>query len=89
MPKIITPKIRTSRDRIFSTGECARICGLSQQTIIRCFDNGGIVGFRVPGSRFRRVPALRLKEFIEKNGVPADRFREECPDLFDEEPKAA
>ena len=36
---------------VFTTGEAAKICKVSQQTIIRCFDNGQLKGFRVPGSR--------------------------------------
>ena len=35
---------------VFTTGEAAKICKVSQQTIIRCFDNGQLKGFRVPGS---------------------------------------
>src|SRR5512133_2439653 len=41
---------------VFTTGEAAEICKVSQQTIIRCFDSGRLKGFRVPGSRFRRIP---------------------------------
>ena len=41
---------------VFTTGEAAKICKVSQQTIIRCFDSGQLKGFRVPGSRFRRIP---------------------------------
>ena len=37
---------------VFTTGEAAKICKVSQQTIIRCFDSGQLKGFRVPGSRF-------------------------------------
>lgn len=55
---------------VFTTGEAARICNLSQQTIIRCFDNGRIRGYRVPGSRFRRIPRDALIEFMKRNGIP-------------------
>ena len=41
--------------QVFTTGEAAEICKVSQQTIIRCFDSGRLQGFRVPGSRFRRI----------------------------------
>ena len=41
---------------VFTTGEAAKICKVSQQTIIRCFDSGQLKGFRVAGSRFRRIP---------------------------------
>src|SRR5881398_754031 len=45
---------------VFTTGEAAKVCKVSQQTIIRCFDNGQLKGFRVPGSRFRRIPREAL-----------------------------
>ncbi len=61
------------RDKhIFTTGEAAKICNVSQQTIIRCFDSGRLEGFRVPGSRFRRIPRAELVRFMKKNGIPTD-----------------
>ena len=55
---------------VFTTGEAAGICNLSQQTIIRCFDNGQLKGFRVPGSKFRRIPREELVAFMKENGIP-------------------
>jgi excisionase family DNA binding protein len=57
---------------VFTTGEAAKICKVSQQTIIRCFDNGSLKGFRVPGSRFRRIPRHELFQFMRENGIPTD-----------------
>jgi len=57
---------------VFTTGEAAKICKVSQQTIIRCFDNGSLKGFRVPGSRFRRIPRNELFQFMRENGIPTD-----------------
>ena len=57
---------------VFTTGEAAKICKVSQQTIIRCFDNGSLKGFRVPGSRFRRIPRDQLFAFMKDNGIPTD-----------------
>jgi len=57
---------------VFTTGEAAKICKVSQQTIIRCFDNGQLKGFRVPGSRFRRIPREALYRFMKDNGIPTD-----------------
>ena len=57
---------------VFTTGEAAKICKVSQQTIIRCFDNGQLKGFRVPGSRFRRIPREALYKFMKDNGIPTD-----------------
>jgi excisionase family DNA binding protein len=61
-----------SMKTVFTTGEAAKICKVSQQTIIRCFDNGQLRGFRVPGSRFRRIPREALYRFMKDNGIPTD-----------------
>ena len=58
--------------QVFTTGEAAKICKVSQQTIIRCFDSGQLKGFRVPGSRFRRIPRDVLYKFMKDNGIPTD-----------------
>jgi len=57
---------------LFTTGEAAEICRISQQTIIRCFDAGRLEGFRVPGSRFRRIPRQNLIKFMKDNNIPLD-----------------
>ncbi|UCE99452.1 MAG: response regulator [Planctomycetota bacterium] len=59
---------------LFTTGEAADICRVSQQTIIRCFDSGRLEGFRVPGSRFRRIPRLNLIKFMRENNIPLDNI---------------
>ena len=61
-----------STKSVFTTGEAAKICKVSQQTIIRCFDNGTLKGFRVPGSRFRRIPWEQLYAFMKENNIPTD-----------------
>lgn len=61
-----------STKRIFTTGEAATICKVSQQTIIRCFDSGRLVGFRVPGSKFRRIPREELIRFMKANNIPIE-----------------
>ncbi len=55
---------------LFTTGEAADICQVSQQTIIRCFDSGKLDGFRVPGSKFRRIPRENLIKFMKENNIP-------------------
>lgn len=66
----------TSTKTVFTTGEAAKICKVSQQTIIRCFDNGSLKGFRVPGSRFRRIPRDQLFNFMKDNGIPTDALED-------------
>ncbi len=57
---------------LFTTGEAAEVCKVSQQTIIRCFDAGRLEGFRVPGSKFRRIPRRSLVKFMKENNIPLD-----------------
>jgi excisionase family DNA binding protein len=59
---------------LFTTGEVAEICKVSQQTIIRCFDSGRLDGFRVPGSKFRRIPRQKLIKFMKENDIPLENI---------------
>lgn len=59
---------------LFTTGEAAQICKVSQQTIIRCFDSGRLTGFRIPGSKFRRIPRESLIKFMKDNNIPLDNL---------------
>ena len=59
---------------VFTTGEVAQICQVSQQTVIRCFDSGRLKGFRVPGSRFRRITREGLIQFMKENNIPLDQL---------------
>lgn len=76
MTRRIQDRDSISEKQIFTTGEAAELCSVSQQTIIRCFDNGRLNGFRVPGSRFRRIPRSDLLVFMKKNGMSSDRLEE-------------
>src|SRR5205085_520961 len=40
--------------------------------IVETTDNGQLKGFRVPGSRFRRIPREALYKFMKDNGIPTD-----------------
>ncbi len=59
---------------VFTTGEVAKVCSISQQTVIRCFDTGRLRGFRVPGSRFRRIPREQLIRFMTENNIPLGKL---------------
>ncbi len=59
---------------LFTTGEAAKVCKVSQQTIIRCFDAGRVEGFRIPGSKFRRIPRANLIKFMRDNHIPLDNM---------------
>ena len=72
--KDITGELKAKQ--VFTTGEAAEVCKVSQQTIIRCFDSGRLNGFRVPGSRFRRIPRDELIRFMQDNGIPLETLGE-------------
>lgn len=61
--------VQPPADRIFTTGQVAKMLGISQQTVIRCVDRGRLKGFRLPGSRFRRIPAASLRAFVTEYGM--------------------
>ena len=65
---------RIERDVLttLTTGQAAKICHVSQQTIIRHFDAGAIQGFKMPGSKFRWIPKEALIKFMEENNIPID-----------------
>lgn len=75
--------------KIFTTGEAAQVCKVSQQTIIRCFDSGRLTGFRVPGSKFRRIPREELIRFMHANDIPLDLLEGETKRILcvDDDPE--
>lgn len=78
-----------SDKKVFTTGEAAKVCKVSQQTIIRCFDSGRLNGFRVPGSRFRRIPREELIRFMRENDIPLESIGSDRKRilLVDDEPE--
>jgi len=71
---IARPKHYYTVGEVYTTGKAAKISYCSQQTIIRCFDSGLIKGFKVPGSKFRRIPHKNLVEFIQDNEISLDKL---------------
>lgn len=47
---------------------------VSQHTIIRSFDEGELEGFRVPRSKFRRIPRQCLLDYMTKYHIPLTHF---------------
>ncbi|MBI5865033.1 MAG: response regulator [Planctomycetes bacterium] len=77
------------KKNVFTTGDVAEICNISQQTVIRCFDNGRLKGFRVPGSKFRRIPRESLIQFMQENSIPLEQIDagKKCVLVVDDEPE--
>jgi excisionase family DNA binding protein len=55
---------------VLSTGEVARICHVSPRTVQKWFDMKLINGYRIPGSRDRRIPRNELIRFMQQNNIP-------------------
>ncbi|MAT82202.1 MAG: regulator [Phycisphaerae bacterium] len=68
----VHPASSAAAKQVFTTGEAAKICNLSQQTIIRCFDAGRLRGYKVPGSKARRIPRDELVQFMRSHHMPLD-----------------
>lgn len=57
-------------DKVYTTGQAAALLGFSQQAVIRNFDAGRLAGFRIPGSRHRRIMASALEDFRRVHQLP-------------------
>ena len=65
--------MRTSNNQdILTTGQVARICHVAPRTVTKWFDTGRLRGYRIPGSRDRRIPRPQLLAFMRAHGIPID-----------------
>jgi excisionase family DNA binding protein len=59
-----------NRKEVYTTGEVARICHVAPRTVSKWVDTGHLRGYRIPGSRDRRIPAEHLLAFMRAHGIP-------------------
>ncbi|MDG1838069.1 MAG: response regulator [Phycisphaerales bacterium] len=57
---------------VFTTGEVAKICNVAARTVSKWFDSGQLQGYRIPGSKDRRIPVANLMQFMKAHGIPLD-----------------
>ena len=57
---------------VLTTGEVARICNVAPRTVSKWFDNGQLKGYRIPGSKDRRIPVSELVRFMKIHNMPVD-----------------
>ena len=55
---------------VLTTGEVARLCNVAARTVSKWFDSGKLRGYRIPGSRDRRIPAAELSRFMKQHKIP-------------------
>lgn len=56
--------------QVFTTGEVARLCHVTIRTVINWIDSGQLQGYKIPGSRDRRIPRATVLEFMKAHGLP-------------------
>jgi excisionase family DNA binding protein len=57
---------------VLTTGEVAKICNVASRTVSKWFDSGQLRGYRIPGSKDRRIPVSNLIKFMKSHGIPMD-----------------
>lgn len=57
---------------VLTTGEVAKICNVAPRTVSKWFDSGSLKGYRIPGSKDRRIPMSELLRFMRAHGIPMD-----------------
>ena len=57
---------------ILTTGEVAKICNVAPRTVSKWFDSGQLRGYRIPGSKDRRIPMASLIRFMKQHSIPLD-----------------
>lgn len=57
---------------ILTTGEVAKICNVAPRTVSKWFDSGQLRGYRIPGSKDRRIPLNALVKFMKAHSIPMD-----------------
>ena len=62
----------TNQKEVLTTGEVAKICHVAPRTVSKWFDSGKLRGYRIPGSRDRRIPLAQLVAFMRAHGIPMD-----------------
>lgn len=58
------------RKDVLTTGQVAKICNVAPRTVSKWFDSGQLRGYRIPGSKDRRIPLEQLIRFMRAHGIP-------------------
>ncbi len=57
---------------VLTTGEVAKICKVAPRTVTKWFDSGQLRGYKIPGSKDRRIPISQLLRFMKNNNMPLE-----------------
>ncbi len=56
---------------VLTTGDVAKICNVAPRTVSKWFDTGQLKGYRIPGSKDRRIPLNELIRFMKRHNIPS------------------
>jgi len=70
------------RKTVLTTGEVARICNVAPRTVSKWFDSGRLRGYRIPGSRDRRIPVDQLIRFMKAHDIPTANLPLKTPNVL-------
>ena len=62
----------TEPKEILTTGDVARACHVTINTVIKWFEQGRLQGYRLPGSRDRRFARADVERFMRESGMPLE-----------------
>ena len=63
-------KDANSLDDVMTTSKVARLCGVSQRTVIRWIEREELQAYKLPGRGDRRVTEAELRRFMRLHGMP-------------------
>ena len=55
---------------VLTTGQVAQLCNVAPRTVTKWFDSGQLRGYRIPGSKDRRIPLNELVRFMKDHNMP-------------------
>ena len=60
---------------VLTTGDVAKVCHVAPRTVSKWFDNGQLKGYRIPGSKDRRIPVSELIRFMKVHNMPTTELK--------------
>lgn len=63
----------TAGEPALTTGEAAKRIGCTLRYVSILIDSGKLIGYRLPYSKHRRIPAAALEDFLRHHGIRSQR----------------
>lgn len=60
---------------VLTTGQVAQMCNVAPRTVSKWFDSGQLKGYRIPGSKDRRIPLSELLQFMKAHDIPVSNLK--------------